>query len=113
MPLLSEVELADELVEDQVGEVEEGPHHDAGDDDDDGALDQVVLRRPLDLAELTDRLADEVADPRSLPPARGAGRCGLERGAGRRRSVDAGAPGHRALARLAPGAPFRSRLASH
>src|SRR3954469_4137667 len=57
--LLPQQNLADELVEELVAEVEVRPDDHAGDDHDDRALDDLVLPGPLDLAELADRLGDE------------------------------------------------------
>src|SRR5262249_1175821 len=44
----------------EVVDVEKGAHDDAGHEHDDGALDDLVLARPLDLLELPPGLRDEV-----------------------------------------------------
>src|SRR4051794_11331947 len=59
-PLLAEEDVLNEPAEDLVGAPEVDADDDAGDEHDDRALDQLRLRRPLDLLELAPRLADEV-----------------------------------------------------
>src|SRR4249919_1381753 len=109
--LLPQQNLADELVEELVADVEVRPDDHAGDDHDDRALNHLVLARPLDLAELADRLGDEAlrAGHRQLAAAALAGR-GLQRGTNGRLAA---AVAHRALARLTTRAPLRPRLARH
>ena len=51
--------MLDESPEDLVGEEQVDADHEAGDQDDDGALDQLLLARPLDLLELGPGLPDE------------------------------------------------------
>src|SRR5439155_2952550 len=110
--LLPEENLADELAEQLVGEVQVGADDDARDDDHHGGLDHLVLAGPLDLAELADRLADEPreAAARDLP-RRASDR--LHGRTDRRLSVARTPCRRRALARLAPRPPLSSRLPSH
>src|SRR5436190_15978577 len=109
--LLPQQNLADELVEELVAEVEVRPDDHAGDDHDDRALDDLVLPGPLDLAELADRLGDEPlrAGERQLAAA-GLARRGLKGGPDRRLAA---AVAHRALPRLASRAALRPAGASH
>src|SRR5436190_15978279 len=109
--LLPQQNLADELVEELVAEVEVRPDDHAGDDHDDRALDDLVLPGPLDLAELADRLGDEPlrAGERQLAAA-GLARRGLKGGPDRRLTA---AVAHRALPRLPACAALRPAGASH
>src|SRR2546430_16481581 len=65
----AEKDVLDEPLERLVGEEEVDADDQAGDQDDHGALDQLLLAGPLDLVQLGPRLADELrageAPPRS------------------------------------------------
>src|SRR5581483_528794 len=121
-PLLAQQDLADELVEHLVGDVEVRPDDHAGDDHDDRSLHDLVLAGPLDLPELPDRLADELDAPSSALTRRPNRACRRLRRApiatdasdGELAAATAAAgAGHGALARLAPRAALRSRLTGH
>ena len=58
---LLEKDVLDETTEDLVGDPEVDAHDDARDEDDDGALHNLLLPGPLDLLELAPRLADEAS----------------------------------------------------
>src|SRR5439155_1326573 len=73
----SEQNVLDEAFPDQVGAVEIHADDDAGDEDDDDALDQLALAGPLDLLQLAPRLGDEVLEPPAGDRAGFAGRFGL------------------------------------
>ena len=95
-------------------DVDVGADDDAGDDNDDRTLDHVLLRGPLDLLELADDSRMKL--PAQLPSERAAGLAGRRAAsAGRGARLPSPPPraGRRALARLAAGAPLRSRLACH
>src|SRR5258705_2914872 len=77
-------DVLDEALEDEVGGVEEDADDHAGDQHDDHALDQLVLRRPLDLLQLGPRLGDEPRHAAAACSPRLAGRLGTTRVARRR-----------------------------
>src|SRR5690349_20040899 len=98
---LSQEDVVDDGLPDLVVRVEIHADDDAGDQDDERALDQLLLARPLDLVQLAGRLADEVGRAEAVRLARRlplrACRRGtsLRRGrgtAGERRLRPAGAP---------------------
>src|SRR4051794_8751116 len=70
--LLTQEDVLDHVLPDLVVHVEKDADDRAGDEHDDGALDDLVLRRPLDLLQLCPRLVDEAeaAAPRLLHLAR-------------------------------------------
>src|SRR5207244_2110152 len=113
----SEQNVLDEAFPDQVGAVEIHADDDAGDEDDDDALDQLALAGPLDLLQLAPRLGDEVLEPPAGDRAGFAGRFGLStcarRRPARRRGRSARERGLAAGHLLAPGAALRTRLPSH
>src|SRR6476660_8868229 len=58
---LPEKDVANEGTDDLVDAPQVRAHDEHGDDHDDGALDRLRAVRPVDLAELRDRLLDEAA----------------------------------------------------
>src|ERR1051325_2459394 len=56
---LPEQDLLHDVLPELVVQIQVDPDDDAGDEHDDGALDHLVLRRPLDLLQLGPRLLDE------------------------------------------------------
>ena len=61
--------MLDEALEDLVRSEQVDAGDQTGDEDDDGALDELVLARPLDLLQLCPGLGHEVAGPREEPAA--------------------------------------------
>src|SRR6266540_380071 len=119
--LLRREDSLDEPTEHLVRQVEVAADDHAGDDDDDGALDDLVLTGPLDLPQLADRLADEACDA-AAPTVLAAGpRRGLGPGPGLGRQPDGllhdaatSAAGDRGLSvGEPPRSALRSCLASH
>src|SRR3989442_2540465 len=114
----SEQNVLDEAFPDEVGAVEIYADDDAGDEDDDDALDQLALSGPLDFLQLAPRLGDEVLEPPARDRARLAGGFGLSAGARRRSARRRGRSNRqRGLTAgrhlLAPGAALRTCLSSH
>jgi hypothetical protein len=62
LPLPAQQDVLDEATEDLVGEEQVRARDQAGDQDDDGALDQLLLAGPVDLLQLAPRLLDEVPE---------------------------------------------------
>src|SRR5690348_5371489 len=81
--LLSQEEVVDDVLPDLVVQIEIRADDDAGHEDDDRALDQLLLARPLDLLQLAVGLADEVRRSEALRLAR---RLALRAAADRRRT---------------------------
>src|SRR6266516_1699092 len=109
---LLQEDVLDEPTEDLVGQEKVDADDHAGDEYDDGALDQLLLAGPLDLLELTPGLPDEAAAGQL---ARGAVLAG---GLHRRPNLRARAGGalHRRLALLlggATGSALGTGLAGH
>src|ERR1043165_7626195 len=71
---LPEQDLLHDVLPELVVQIQVDPDDDAGDEHDDGALDHLVLRRPLDLLQLGPRLLAEpeeaAAPPHAHDPAR-------------------------------------------
>src|SRR6516162_295336 len=66
----SQKDVLDETLEDLVGRVEVDADDDARDEDDDGPLDHLRLRRPFDLLQLAPRLGGEPPAARARHAAR-------------------------------------------
>src|SRR4029079_4086712 len=83
MSPLSKQDVLDEAAKELVRQEQVEARDEAGDEDDRGALDQLLLARPVDLLELAPRLGDEAPDA----PARGTAALTRRlRGLGRRRT---------------------------
>src|SRR3954471_24837251 len=79
MPTSLQKDVADEGADQLVDAPEIGTDDEHGDDDDDGSLDRLGPIRPVDLAKLAHRLADEATAPARLVlqrSDRSAARCG-------------------------------------
>src|SRR5262245_63262762 len=77
----SEQNVLDETTEDLVREEQVHARDETGDQDDGGALDQLVLAGPVDLLQLRPRLGDEALAPLARDVAVAVGLCGRRRGA--------------------------------
>src|SRR3954452_14846915 len=108
-PLLAEEDVLDEPSEDLVGAPEVDADDDAGDEHDDRPLDQLRLRRPLDLLQLAPRLADEAEAARARVDGGGRLRLGPLLGAAAVAAVGDGAGG---LPRRRRGSLLAPRLAA-
>ena len=110
--------MLDEPLEREIGEPQVGANDDACDQDDRGALDQLLLARPVDLLQLRRRLPDEASEAGAwkLPSLAGRGgrlrRPGYTRG---RLTLNRSGLGAVSLPLLlrATGAPLGTRLFRH
>jgi hypothetical protein len=112
MPL-SEQDVLYEALPDQIGAVQIDADDDAGDEDDDDALDQLALTGPLDFLELAPRLAHEVLAAASRDVTLADLRARLRRPGGRLDAATLKRNLSATVALRAPGAALRTRLSRH